>query len=79
VKLFLKLSFVALALLALPIFMTGTICHWRFAWYWNMPGQCGASDAPSEVFISFLIMSLIIAAILAFIFGAIMFVTRKTP
>lgn len=76
-----KLSYLILicvAVLAVPIFMTSSICHVRFAWAWTLQGQCGVTDAPSEVFMSFLILSLIGWSVFFVILAAAKLLSRKT-
>lgn len=76
-----RLSYLLVAtsvILALPIVMTASICHARFALHWNEAGQCAATDAPSEVFISFFVLSLLAWTIVLVVIGAIFLLTRKS-
>lgn len=69
-------SITFLAVLILPVLMTSQICHVRFLLHWNEQGQCSASDTPSEVFLSFLVISIVIGIIFLLILGGIFALTR---
>lgn len=67
---------IAGCMLALPVVMTSSICYPRFLWHWNASGQCGASDPPSEVFMSFAALSIIIALMISIIWVALSLIMR---
>ncbi|WCR04153.1 hypothetical protein [Paracoccus saliphilus] len=50
-------------ILAATFAMTANLCHPRFFLSFNEAGQCSASDYPSEVFGSFLLIFVVIALV----------------
>lgn len=72
-----NLLLLSVAVMVLPFAMTSSICHARFFWAWNEMGQCASTDAPSEVFMGSLVISLFVWSVVLIVFGLAKYSARK--